>query len=126
MTFDEIRIKSVRAAINLQRLGYRANSIFGFIARNSANVAPILFASIFNGCPLNTMDPNFGKLELIHMLKITKPNLMFCELNLYDLVAECLKELELKSSIFTFGGQKGDSKSIDSLFVSVENEDDFL
>lgn len=91
--------------MNLRRLGYESNSIFGFIARNSANVAPIVFGSLFNGTPFNTMDPNFGKLELIHMLKITKPCLMFCDLDFYDLVAKCLKELELKSIIFTFGGQ---------------------
>lgn len=126
MTFNEIRIKAIRTAMNLQRLGYKPSSIFGFIARNSANVAPIVFGSLFNGCPLNTMDPNFGKVELIHMLKTTKPCLMFCDLINYELVAECLKEVGLNSSIFTFDGQKGDSKSVDNLFAAVDNENDFL
>lgn len=126
ITFNQIRIKAIRAATNLQRLGYKSNSIFGFIARNSANVALIVFASLFNGCPLNTMDPNFGKVELIHMLKTTKPCLMFCDLEIYDLVAECLKDLELRSCIFTFGGQTGDSKSVDSLFDEIGDENQFL
>lgn len=126
MTFNDIRIKAIRAALNLKRLGYKTNNIFGFIARNSANVASIVFASLFNGCPLNTLDPNFGKIDLIDLLNITKPCLMFCDLNLYDLVAECLKELELKSCIFTFDGQTGDSKSVDSLFTEIGSENHFL
>lgn len=117
MTFNEIRIKAIRAATNLKRLGFKTKSIFEFMARNSANVAPIVFASLFSGYPLNTLDWNFGKVELIRMLKTTKPCLMFCDLNLYDLVAECLKEVELKPCIFTFDGERGDSKSIDSLFI---------
>lgn len=126
MTFDEIRIKAVRAAKSLQQLGYKPNDMFGFMARNWKDVAPIVFASFFNACPLNTLDPNFGKFELIHMLKTTKPCLMFCDVELYDLVAECLTELGMKSRIFTFGGQKGDSRTVESLFAKNGDDDEFL
>lgn len=126
MTFDEIRIKSIRAAKNLQQLGYKPNDMFGLMARNWKDTAPIVFASLFNACPLNTLDPNFGKVELIHMLKTTKPCLMFCDVELFDLVAECLTESGMKSHIFTFGGQEGDSKTVESLFAENGDDDDFL
>lgn len=126
MTFDDIKIKTIRAAENLQRLGFKSNDVFAIMARNSKDVAPIVFASLFNGCAMNTLDPNFGAVELMHMLKLTKPCLIFCDLDVYDLVAKCLKEMEMNSSVFTFGDQMGDSKSVDSLFADTGIEDKFL
>lgn len=125
MTFNEIRIKAIRAAIHLHQLGYKANDIFGFMARNSTNVAPIVFASIFNGCPLSTLDPSYEKDKLVHMLGMSRPCLMFCDVSVYELVTECLKELQINSNIFTFDGQTGDSKSVDSLFGAVDDVDAF-
>lgn len=126
MTFDEIRIKSIRAAKNLQQLEYQPDDVFSIMAGNSKDVAPIMFASLFNGCPLHALDPNFGSVELIHMLNMSKPCLMFCDVQNYDLVAKCMNELGMKSPIFTFGGQKGDSKSVESLFVENGDEDQFV
>lgn len=126
MTFEEIRIKSIRAAKNLQQFGCKPNDIYGYMARNSKYVAPIMFASLFNGCPLHALDPLFGKVELIHMFKMTKPRLMFCDVENYDLVAKCTNELGMQTPIFTFGGQKGDSKSVESLFVVNGDDDQFV
>lgn len=126
MTFDDIKIKAIRAAENVQRLGYKSNDVFAIMARNSKDVAPIVFGALFNGCAMNTLDPNFGAVELTHMLKTTKPVLIFCDLDVYDLVAKCLKETEMNSSVFTFGGQKSDSKSVDSLFTKTGTEDQFV
>lgn len=126
MTFDEIHTKAIRAAKNLQHLGYQPGNIFGIMARNSQNVAPILFASFFIGCPTNPLNPNLNKTELIHMLKTIKPSSMFCDLDNYDLVEQCYDELGIIGNIFTFGGKKGRSRDVDSLFAEVEGEEDFL
>lgn len=40
MSFDEIRLKSIRLAQNLQGRGYKPNQVFGIIAKNSHYVAP--------------------------------------------------------------------------------------
>lgn len=40
MTFDEIRIKSIRFAQNLQARGYKSQQVFGIVAKNSHHVAP--------------------------------------------------------------------------------------
>ncbi|XP_055297521.1 luciferin 4-monooxygenase-like [Sitodiplosis mosellana] len=126
MTFDEIRIKTVRAAQNLQKRGYEPRQVFGLMAKNSHHVAPIVFASISIGCPVNTLDPSFGKTELIHMLKTTKPTLMFCDVESHDLLRECLTELGNDAKIFTFGGSKDEAESVENLFSETHNEDDFL
>lgn len=87
----------------------------------------VVFASISIGCPVNTLDPSFGKTQLMHMLKTTKPVLMFCDVDCYDLVKECRAELEkdFKFEILTVGGSKGDSDPIENLFTETGREDEF-
>lgn len=46
LTFDEIRIQTIRAARNLQKCGYQPKQVLGFLGKNSRYLAPIIFASI--------------------------------------------------------------------------------
>lgn len=126
MTFDEIKLKTIRAAQNLQALGYNRKQVFALVARNSHHVAPITFASIGIGCPVNTIDSYFGKTELIHMLNISKPVLVFCDMDCYELVNEVLAELGNDARIFTFGGKVGRSEPVESLFRETFKEDQFV
>lgn len=121
MTFDEIRIKTIRTAQNLQALGYKPKEVFTLIARNSHHVAPITFASLAIGCPINALDPSFGKTEIIHMMKITKPVLVFCDVACYELVDESLKELGNEAKIYTFGGSIGRSEPVENWFKELMN-----
>lgn len=126
MTFDEIKTETIRAAQNLQALGCKPKQLFTIIARNSQHLAPITFASIAIGCPINALDVSFGKTEIIHMLKITKPAVVFCDSDCYKLVDECLVELENEARIFTFGERVGRSEPIESLFRETHKENQFM
>lgn len=126
MTFDEIRMKTIRAAQNLLNRGYQQKQVFGLMAKNSYHVSPIVFGSISIGCAVNTLDPSFKKAELIHMLNTIKPVLMFCDVEVYDLVKECLTELENNAKILTFGGSKGEAEPVENLFSETHNEDYFM
>lgn len=126
MTFEEIRIKTIRAAQNLQKRGYKSKEVFGVLARNSHHLAPIVFASMSIGCSVNTLDASFGKTELVHMLNVTKPTLMFCDVDVYDLLKECLTDLGNDAKIFVFGGGKDEAESVENLFLETHNEDHFL
>lgn len=126
MTFDEIRIKTIRAAQNLQKHGYQPGQVIGLMAKNSHFVAPIVFGSIGIGCPVNTLDPLFGKIELSHMLNAIKPVLMFCDIDNYELVKECLTDLGSDAKIFTFGGSKGGAEPVEILLSETHEEDDFV
>ncbi|XP_055296968.1 probable 4-coumarate--CoA ligase 3 [Sitodiplosis mosellana] len=125
LTSAFMRRQTIRAAFNLQKLGCEKGDIFGIIAKNSHYVATIVFASLCIGCPVNTLDPSFTKLELMHMLSITRPKVMFCDASIYDLVQECLNDLENDAKIFTFSGQSGDSIPVEDLFEEVEGEGTF-
>lgn len=125
LTFDEIRIKTIRAAQNLQNRGYKSKQVYGLLARNSHHLAPIVFASICIGCPVNTLDPCFGKTEITHMLNVVKPALMFCDADLYDLLKECLIELGNDAKIFTFGDKDG-AEPVENLFSETHCEDGYM
>lgn len=106
--------------------GYNSKQVFGVLAKNSHHLAPVVFASLAIGCAVNTLDPQFKKNELLHMLKTTKPKLMFCDIEAYELVIECLRELGNDAKVFTIGGRKSGSDSIECLFAETGNEMDFV
>lgn len=126
MSFTEICTKMVRATQNLQKRGYTTKQVFGFMACNSHHIAPIVFSSFCLGCPINTIDPSFGKIEIIAMLKITKPILMFCDVECYDVLKECLTELKNEAKIFTFGGTKDGTEPVEHLFEETHDEENFM
>lgn len=125
LTSAFIRRQTVRAALNLQKIGCNKGDIFGIVAKNSHYLAPIVYASLCIGCPINTLDPSFTKLELMHMLSISRPKVMFCDASVYDLVQECLNDLGNTAKVFTFSGQSGKSIRVEDLFEDVEGESTF-
>lgn len=125
-TFEGIRLKTIRAAQNLQKRGLlRPKQVIGIIAGNVADLAPIVFASVCLGCPISSM-PTWWKRYIIGMLQKTEPTLVFCEVKLYDMVVESLEEVGSKAKIFTFNGTKGDSEAVESLFKETGTENDFV
>lgn len=75
---------------------------------------------------MNTLDPTFGKTEVLHMLATIKPSLLFCDVEIYDVVKSCLNELGNTAQVFTFGGSKGDSTQVEHLLLETNEEDDFV
>lgn len=126
LTYDEIRLQTIRAAQHLQGRGFKPKQTFVLFARNNHQVAPIVFASLAIGCPLNCIDASFVKSALIHMLNTTKPVVVFCEITCYELLNECLTELGNDAHIFTFGGCQGRSEPIDNLFQVTNTEHQFV
>lgn len=126
MTFDEIRLKTIRAAQNLQELGYGSKQVFAFMVKNSHDVASTIFGALCVGGSVNTLDPSFGKTELLHMFGTTKPSLVFCDLESFELVKESLAELENDATIYTFGGNVDGSETVENLFAETGTEESFM
>lgn len=116
----------IRAAQNILKLGFKEDDVFAVIARNSEHLAPIVFASMSIGCPVNALDPSFGKAEIVHMFRITKPKVVFCDVDKLPAVRESLKELKWNVMIFTFNGKTEDSRSVNELLVGTGCESEFL
>lgn len=121
-----MRLKSIRAAQNITKLGFKLGDIFGIVARNSRHLAPIVFAALSIGCPINTLDPTFESGDITHMFRITRPKLVFCDADNLDRVRRSLSDLNLTPRIFTFDQRTNHSDSVDDLLVETHEEDRFL
>lgn len=61
MTNGELRSKAIRAADNLSKLGYARGDVFAVVAENNEHLAPIVYAALTLGCPVNPMSPAFDQ-----------------------------------------------------------------
>lgn len=123
LTADEIRVRTIQAAQRLQRLGFKSNDVFGFMTRNNHNVAPLYFAALCLGCPINALDPEYKETEVVHMFGITQPRVVFCEQDCYEVVAKSLQQLGLNSTIFTLDGNQ---TNVNELFGATGTESDYV
>lgn len=125
-TFDEIRMKTIRAAQNLRKRGYDSKHVVAIIAGNVANLAPAVYASLCLGWPIVAMYTAMEKQSILRMFELSEPKIIFCEVKVYDLVVECLGEVGKKAKIFTFSGTKGESEAVESLFEETGTEEHFV
>lgn len=126
MTFDEIRIRSVRAAQNLQARGYKPREFVTVMVKHPPNVVPIVFASIAIGCPISILDNDFDRALTIHKLKLIKPVLVFCDTEYYQSLNDCLLEVGCNTKVFTFGASVCGSEPVENLFKETQKEDQFM
>lgn len=61
MTNGEIRWRTIRAAQNLTKLGIGFDDVIQVIAKNHHYLAPIVFAALTIGAPVNAIDVQFTK-----------------------------------------------------------------
>lgn len=109
-------------------MGFDGGEIIGIVAKNSHHLAPIVFAALAIGCPINTLDPSFDEAEISHMFKKTKPKLIFCDADILAVVRNSLKIANLTPRIFTFGERTSYSDCIEDLFDEImdEAEENFM
>ena len=64
--------------------------------------------------------------DVCYMFNKTRPKVVFCDIDLVDLLKECLEEIKLKAEIFTFGGASKQSESVEKLLVGTGTEETFV
>lgn len=116
----------IRIAQHILELGFQEDDMFTIIARNNENLAPIVFAAMSIGCPVNTLDPSFSVFEVTHMLRITQPKLIFCEYDKLPIVRKSVSELNSDAMIFTFDKETEYSRCVDELMMETGIEDTFV
>lgn len=62
---------------------------------------------------------------LIRIFGTTKPSVIFCDVKAYDLLSDCLKEMDSSAKVFTFNGTKDNSEPVENLFKETGREEDF-
>lgn len=126
LTNEQIRMMTIRAAQNITKLGLAKGDVIGIVASNHHQLAPIVFAAMAIGCPINPLDPSFVCGEISHMFGITQPKLVFCNRDKIDVVRESLDSLNITAPIFTFDGPTLNSRAVDDLLVATHEEHQFV
>lgn len=126
MTFDDLRLETIRAAQNLEKRGYQSRQMFGFLAGDSAYLASIIMAFICSACPIAPVHPMLTKEELKRILAKIKPIVIFCDAESYGQLDEVLEGLKPNVKVFTFGETILGLESVDNLFIETSDENNFL
>lgn len=127
MTFSELRLKSIRAAQNLQKMGFRSHEKFCFMTINNENLLPIVLASIGLACPICPLFPILSVDEIVRILTKIKPSVLFCDANLYNHMNEAINKLQFKMKVFLLDDI--DVQGVDTiiaLFQATAKEDSFV
>lgn len=125
-TYEEIYIRAVRAAQHIQHLDYKEGDIIGIMSKNNHNLAPIIIALLSLGYPFQSLDPTFTEVETTHLFSLTKPTIVFSDLESYAVVEKSLRSLNNGAAIYTFGEQVGKSHLVEDLFAETGCESEFV
>jgi acyl-CoA synthetase (AMP-forming)/AMP-acid ligase II len=98
---EEIKISSIRVAQNLQRLGIETDNVIGLICRNSSIVISLIFGCVLIGAPVNPLHINFNKSKIQEIFEQTKPVLVFCDFDLFEITKNALKDINSNAIIYT-------------------------
>jgi long-subunit acyl-CoA synthetase (AMP-forming) len=127
ITCHEQRLRAIRVAQNLEKLGYKRGDIVALVARNGEKIAPVLIGCMLLGCPVNTLDATFDKGDLAHMLNSTRPKLIFSDFECLDEVrAACEMSNLNETEIVTFEEPADGLKFIDDILMETGQEDSYV
>lgn len=120
-TCDALRTRTIRAALHLSlEFGLKRGDMVGMVADNSACVTPVLFGCFLIGAPVHTIDSSFEESDLVQLMGITKPKLVFCNSHNVERVKNSLKIAALKAQIILLNDE-----STEDLFTTVKNESSY-
>lgn len=126
MSCEEMRTLCIRVAQHLTSRGFIPGDIVGIVAKNSTYLAPVVFGCFLAGLPVNTLDPQFEKDDIVHMFKQTKPQLIFCDADCLRNVQEALLELEESPKVFTLLEEVAGMNYVEEIFSETGTEEEFV
>lgn len=110
---------------SLRYFGCEKGDLIYFHTKNTADVAPIIFAALYLGVQVTAVPACFSRVEYESFLKLLKPKFLLCDIYLYQQLKQCLEYLNHNAKIFTFDGSIDETIPVNILFEN-ENADTYL
>ncbi|XP_055297009.1 probable 4-coumarate--CoA ligase 1 [Sitodiplosis mosellana] len=126
LTKSKLRIRSIRCAQNLTKLGCTQDDRIGVSARNHHNLTPLLYGAIFNGSPICPFNALTVKYRIYVLLDRVRPSFIFCDADVLASVKEIVNNIGFSSKFFIVNGWADGYESIDSLMNETGDEDSFV
>jgi 4-coumarate--CoA ligase len=120
LTCHEMRQRTLKIASHLIRCGLKQGDVVGVMATNSENLAPVVFACLALGLPLNFLAPVMVETDIVQMYSNTKPKLIFCDANILTTVQNAVELMSLEAKIFTLVEKVEGFAFVDDLLASVD------
>ncbi|GAB0090098.1 hypothetical protein DMENIID0001_047770 [Sergentomyia squamirostris] len=115
MTNKEMVSDMVKIAGGLKIRGCTKGDVIGFVARNSHNLAPTIFACFLLEAIPQGMDITQEEGEIYHMFQMTDPKFVFCDDDKVNVVQRVLQKLQSSAIIILFGSKQGSYLHIEDL-----------
>ncbi|XP_052863985.1 acyl-CoA synthetase 7-like [Anopheles cruzii] len=129
LTCSEMRLRIVRVALHLQKLGFKKGDFVSMACGNGEHVVPAFIGCWLLGLAINPLAPVYGKEDFTHMMQQTQSRLVFCDESNRSVVQEAVREAIRDPGavhLFVMGkGQKGMARSVDELLAPIDGEEGF-
>ena len=125
MTAEELRIKIIRVAQNLQKLGIQSEDVISVMCENSMDLIAFINGIVQIGAIANVFSIGLSKEDLLNLFKDLKPKLMLADASIYEKVKNVLNELNNKAVILVSNGEIIGNPSADELLKPTGREENY-
>ncbi|XP_058122366.1 uncharacterized protein LOC131293188 [Anopheles ziemanni] len=128
MTYAEFKSRMIRFAQNLTAMRVGKGDVVVLANANSENLGPLVCALLSIGAPFNALSPNFNEDDMAHMLGTTKPKLVFCDANNFDIVRSAVMRVFQGKTppIYVFEDKRDDVQHAEELLKETGQEDKYM
>jgi len=124
MTCHEMYQRSIKIASYLT--SYEAGDVAGFMARNSENLAPLAFACLTLGLPINPLDHSMQESDIEFMFGLTRPKVIFADADVIKKIETVITKIQLECKFFTVDKKLDGYEFIGDVVDRDYNIDDFV
>lgn len=75
--------------------------VIGIVCKNTTYVAPLVLGGILAGTPISAVDPVFSSKEIAHVFDLTKPKMVFCDVDNLGKLNESLRQCGIDCKVLT-------------------------
>lgn len=120
LTSKELYSRSIKIFKFLKNSGLTEGDIAGFLSVLSENLYAAVIACLTLGLPVNPLSHLMQVTDLVDMWSITKPKVIFCDVNLLKMAQEAVEKMKIECKIITMTERVAGYQFIGDI---VENED---
>ncbi|XP_063702831.1 probable 4-coumarate--CoA ligase 1 [Culicoides brevitarsis] len=103
LTFGELMKRSIQVAEALKEdFGVKFGDVVSIVSKNNPEVSSVAFGCIFNGCIINSLDVFLAQIDFDHMIGMTKPKVLFAEVEVIEKVQKAIEKCKLDTKVFCF------------------------
>ncbi|XP_034652532.1 LOW QUALITY PROTEIN: luciferin 4-monooxygenase [Drosophila subobscura] len=128
LTGGQLLLQSRRLAHAFQRLRLQRGDVVGISATNTTYLTEVVIAALLNGTPINPLHPQFDSETVAYMYEITKPKVIFCDLDNYETLRAVKNSLKFKTELILLTGSLPGVRNIQDLLAdgSIEYDEKTL